>query len=109
MTIEKRPGELLPTLIEELNQLHAAAQEDDPAVDADEWARALMSTSTAFLRTLAEFRDGVDKAGAIYPEEWFDQLESPDLDDPDLLAWHELCDWFSERSLRARGQEEEDD
>ena len=75
------------------------------SVDGDDWGNLLMNVSTAFLRNLADFRDGVHEAGLIYPDEWFDQPDSPDLEDPDMSAWHELTEWFAEHGLLARADE----
>ena len=99
---KRRPRELLSDILTELDELFVALEKDGDVVDGSDWANLLMNISTDFLRDLADFRDGVQKAREIYPDEWFEEAASPDLDDPDMSGWHELMDWFVERSLLAR-------
>lgn len=105
MSEKRKPRELLPDILGELNELFAAVEKEGEVVDGDEWANPLMSVSTDFLRNLADFRDGVQEAGLIYPDEWFDRPDSPDLEDPDMSAWHELTEWFAEHGLLARADD----
>lgn len=71
MSEKRKPRELLPDILGELNELFAAVEKDSGVVDGDDWGNLLMNVSTAFLRNLADFRDGVHEAGLIYPDEWF--------------------------------------
>lgn len=91
---EPAPRDLLPEILEALEKLRADLEQVGTFVDVGEWEYPLMMLSTDTLRKVANFRDGVQEAGAIYPDQSFEDLESPDLEDPDLLASQRLCDWF---------------
>ena len=56
---------------------------------------------------MADFFDGIEKASEIYPDAWYDEVASPDVEDSDLIAWHELSDRFMEQGLEWRAVEEE--
>ena len=105
MSEKRKPRELLSDILGELDELFAAQEKAGELVDGDEWGNLLLNVSTDFLRNLADFRDGVHEAGLIYPDEWFDRPDSPDLHDPDMSAWHRLSDWFMEHSLLARSDD----
>jgi len=98
---KRKPRELLAALMEELEDLRVAIEQQGDIADCGEWATPLISASTQFLRDLADFRDGIQEAMASYPEVRFDEVASPDLEDPDLVVWHELTEWFAEHTFLA--------
>ena len=90
----RRPSELLPDILKELNTLRGGYRKSMIGADVDQWRVALMNSSPVFLRNLANFRDAAEKSS---PEYYVGEEAEEERMENDL-AWHELMDWFADPS-----------